>query len=85
MIGKRRASYPIIVFAGVLVKLMESHLCVQLVGVRLRNRKDNLKIKEKMQVNYKCKELKEQSRVSGTSCIEVPKKKKILKETSYYY
>lgn len=63
-IGKRRASYPIIVFAGVLVKLMESHLCVQLVGVRLRNRKDNLKIKEKMHVNYG---LKEQSRVSGTS------------------
>ena len=47
-IGKRRASYPIIVFAGVLVKLMESHLCVQFVCVRLENIKNNLKVKDKM-------------------------------------
>lgn len=47
-IGKRRASYPIIVFAGVLVKLMESHLCVQFVCVRLEKVKNNLKVKERM-------------------------------------
>lgn len=44
VIGKKRASYPIIVFAGVLVKLMKSHLCVQSICVRLENIKDNLKV-----------------------------------------
>lgn len=47
-IGKSRASYPVIVFAGVLVKLMESHLCVQFICVRLENINDNFKVKEKM-------------------------------------
>lgn len=47
-IGKRRASYPIIVFAGVLVKLMQSHLRVQFVRVRLEDIKDNLKVKLKV-------------------------------------
>lgn len=52
-IGKRRASYPIVVFAGVLVKLMESNLCVQFICVRLKNRKDNLKMKEKIQLDHR--------------------------------
>ena len=51
-IGKRRASYPIIVFAGVLVKLMESHLCVQFVCVRLENINDSLKVREKILLNH---------------------------------
>lgn len=33
------ASYPVKVFAGVLVELMEGHLCVQFVCVRLRDKK----------------------------------------------
>lgn len=52
-IGKRRASYPIIVFAGILVKLMESHLGVQCVCVSLENMNHNLKVKEKMQGTHK--------------------------------
>lgn len=40
--GKKRASYRIIVFAGVLIQLMESHLCVQFVCVRLENNKKQL-------------------------------------------
>lgn len=45
------ASYPVKVFAGVLVELMEGHLCVQFVCVRLRDKKkkrDKLEIKEDM-------------------------------------
>lgn len=43
------ASYPVKVFAGVLVELMEGDLCVQFVCVRLRDKKrDKLEIKEDM-------------------------------------
>lgn len=45
---KEKASYPIIVFAGVLVELMEGHLCVQFVCMRLENRNDSFKVKEKI-------------------------------------
>lgn len=44
-IGEQGGSYPVVVFAGVLVKLMESHLGVQFVGVRLQNIKRRFKSK----------------------------------------
>lgn len=43
---REKASYPVIVFAGVLVKLMERHLCVQFVCVRLEDINHNLKVKD---------------------------------------
>lgn len=44
------ASYPVKVFAGVLVELMEGHLCVQFVCVRLRDKK-----KKKGESNWRLK------------------------------